>query len=81
MSNKIQGQISIRGEVTSYIEGRISGIIYGTICDTEYIPYAIARYDDATIFRVQCTDEQFENICKLIKHCYSKLLTIDIIKI
>ena len=77
MSKRIQGQIRVKGELTEYIKGRISGIIEGVICRINRIPHATVQCVGDTFFRVDCTERQFEKICKLVEAKYSKMYKIE----
>lgn len=81
MSKKIQGQIRVKGELTDYIAGRITGIIEGVICDTAHVSHATIMCNDDTFFRVDCTEKQFKKICKLIEVKYSHMYEIEYLKI
>ena len=81
MSKKIQGQIRVKGELSDYIEGRISGIITGVVWNTKYIPYARIVCNGDTFFRVDCTEKQFEKLSKIIEWSYSKMYKIEFLKI
>ena len=80
MSKRIQGQIRVKGELDKYVEGRISGIIFGVVWNTKYVPYATIKYNGDTFFRVDCTEKQFEKISKIVELSYSKMYKIEILK-
>ena len=82
MSKKVQGQIRVKGNTSVYIDGRISGIIDGVICDTNRKRYARISigYDEA-LFRFDCTERQFNKICKLIETFYSNMYEIEFLKV
>lgn len=76
MNNKTLRQLMVRGELTEYIKGRISGIIEGVTCDPDRKRYAIAKKDDITIFRFNADESQFTKIYNLIGARLSHMLTI-----
>lgn len=83
MSKKIYGQIRVKGELSDYIKGRITGIICGVVWrdDVEYKPYATLNFNGDTFFRVECTKKQFEKISKIIDWTYSKMYEINFIEL
>lgn len=67
MNEKIQGQIRVKGELSEYIKGRISGIIEGVTCNPDRRSYAIVKCIGDTFFRFDCTEKQFTTICNLVR--------------
>lgn len=81
MSEKIQGQIGIKGELPKDVINDIMvNIIQEVVGGIDQAIYANVNCCGDTFFRVDCSDEQFEKICNLVKEKYSTIYEIEILK-
>jgi hypothetical protein len=83
MENRKEYQLTVDGDVSEYVQGRISGVIYGVVKSTQSAAIKV-KYSksgrwiftrkkvESVIYTFDATQDEANEVCALITYLYGK---------